>query len=176
MDNIKNFFNYISDFEYGWSDKDGNINHKITKNYVNDFSFRSKENVIKSHVGVCWEICEIERDFFIKNKLPFKIIMVHHNDEAHHCHTFSIFEYDNKFYWFEGVLKGMKDIFEFDTLEELFEYIIDNFHYVKLDKNFDRNKIQFFEYDEPVTGCSCLDFYEHCFNGKLLYDNKKYLL
>ena len=168
MKKIEEFYDYICSFNYGWSDKNGNVYEKITKDYLNDFILRSKEEVIKSKRGVCWELVELEREFFENNNIQYKTLFVHHNDDNHFCHTFSVFTLNNKYYWFEGVLKGKKGIFEFDTLDELLQNVIDNFKYINLGREYDKEKIEFYNYKKPKTGFSCLEFFNHCFNSEKL--------
>lgn len=165
---IRDFFDYICNFEYGWQDKYGNMHDRIDKSYYDTFVFRSVFDVKKSNVGVCWEIVEIEREFFNNNDINHKIIFVLYNDIGYHSHTFSVYEYMGKYYWFEAVLKDYKGIYEFNSLNELLDNVKDNFKYIKLNEKYDKNKIEFYEYEKPLDITSCQDFYDYCMKSKRL--------
>lgn len=59
---IDNFFTYMqNNFLYGWIDKDGNKHYGI--NDAQTYSLQSPSELLKSHIGICWDMTELYRCF-----------------------------------------------------------------------------------------------------------------
>ncbi len=167
MKNIQDFYNKIKDIRYGWHDKDGNINEKIV-NFRENFILQDKETILKDRYAICWEMCEIQREFFNKNNIENKTISAYLNNSRNNaCHTFSVFFLNNKCYWFEASWINKKGIREFNSLNEVLEYFRNNFQDFARSE-YDKNNLLFFEYDRVTPGTTVDDFYKNFLNGKKL--------
>ena len=167
MKEIEEFYNTIKDIKYGWHDIDGNI-HEHLKDYKDKYIQQSIDKNIEDNYAVCWEMCEIQRNFFNKHNIKNKTIFAYLNNSRNQaCHTFSVIFNNNKCYWFEASWQNNKGIHEFDTLEDVLEYYRDNF-YDFARSDYDRSNMLFFDYDGIVPGMRAEEFYMHCMNSKLL--------
>ena len=130
MKNVQDFFHEIRNIGYGWHDKDGNV-HESLKGSKEGMILQDSQTIIEDNHAVCWEMCELQRDFFKQSNIEYKNIFVYLNDPNHFaCHTFSIFKHQNKWFWFEASWINKKGIHEFDSIKE----ILDLAHVLKMSK------------------------------------------
>lgn len=62
LTNINNFFTYMqNNFEYGWIDKDRNKHYG--SNDAQSYSLQSPYELLKNHLGICWDMTELHRSF-----------------------------------------------------------------------------------------------------------------
>lgn len=165
MKEILDFYNEVKNIEYGWHDKNGKIHTSLKDNYKQDFRLQPIDKVIEDNHAVCWEMCELQRDFFKKNNINNKTIFAYIK-KNNICHTFSVFEYNNKYYWFEASWSNKKGIHEFDSLEDILDYYRDNFQ--DFAKEYNREDLLFFEYDNIKPGMTTEEYYNHCLNSILI--------
>ena len=156
MNEVEIFYDKIKNIKYGWHDKD-NILHTrlVIDKFRKEYKMQKIANILKSGYAICWEMCELQRNFMERNNS---------NNE---CHTFTAFKLDKDWYWFEASWKGKKGIHKFSSLKDILEFYRNNFgDFAK--KGYDKNNILFYEYDRNFDGCSCEEFYVHCLSGKLI--------
>lgn len=168
MEDIKKFYKKIKDINYGWHDKKGKVHEHLSEgNYQKNFKMQNIKEIKKSNYAVCWEMCELERNYFKKRKINYKTIFsILTEDKNFPCHTFLVFEYQKKWYWFEASWKGKKGIHEYNTLEEILD-AIRNDYYDFAKKEYDPKKVKFYEYKKPIISrMSCNLFYYHCLHSK----------
>lgn len=176
MKDIKKFNQELSKIKYGWYDKAGNLHESLKDgNFVKDYKMQTIEEVIKHQNSICWDLCEVEREFFKKTKYPFiTIFAVLKNYRKKPCHTFLVFKNDNKYYWFEASWKNMKGVKEYSCLEDIFNEIKNNFFEFTKSTNYNKDEIEFFAYKKPIFSKTCNLFYCHCmYLGKKI-KNKNY--
>lgn len=165
MKEILDYFNEIKNINYGWHDKEGKI-HESLSNYRDNFIQQDLETILKDNYAVCWEMCELQRDFFNKNNIEHITVFAYLNNSKNNaCHTFSVFFKNNKAYWFEASWKNKKGIHEFNSLDEILDYYRDNF--IDFSKcEYDKNNMLFFKYDGIKAGMNAKEFINHCLNSK----------
>jgi len=157
------------DIKYGWFDTKGNLREHIDKDLMIEYRNRSPEETKKLGYGLCWDINELVRDHLESKNLNFKTIFVCINNIMikHPNHTFTILEYNNKFYWIEtGMIKRI-GVYEFDTLEELKDKVTEIFPEladIKMIEDYLKD-IEFFAYERPKYGIKAIDFFIHCVKG-----------
>ncbi len=165
MKNVEDFFNEVKNIKYGWHDKDGKI-HENLKDYKDLFVQQDLDTVIKDNHAVCWEMCELQRDFFNKNNIKNKTIFAYlKNSRNNACHTFSIFYKNNKCYWFEASWQTKKGIHEFPNEEEIFEFYRNNFEDFARGEYLKEN-MEFYEYEDITPGMNAEEFVLHCLKSK----------
>lgn len=162
---VKDFYNHIKDINYGWHDKEGKIHERLTGFHEN-FILQDADTIVKDNYAVCWEMCELERDFLNINNIENKTIFVILKN-THICHTFIVYKENDKYYWLEASWANKKGIHKFNSLEEILDYYRDNFQdFAK--REYDRNDLEFYEYKNIYPGMNCESFYETCFKGTKL--------
>lgn len=169
MKDIKKFYNDIKDINYGWYDKKGNLHKKLKGENFSKLYCMQKVNKIKeNNYAICWEMCELEREYFKKRKIIYKtIFVILQEDKRYPCHTFLAFNLNDKWYWFEASWNNKKGIHEYNSLEDLCNYIKDNFHDFA-GKDYNPEKIEFYEYQKPPIRLNCNLFYYYCLHSKKL--------
>lgn len=167
MNDIYTFYEEIKDIKYGWHDKNG-IVHKCLSDgdFKRNYRMQEISDIKNIEYAICWEMCELERTYFKKNKIPHKVIFaILKKDKRYPCHTFLVFENNNKWYWFEASWQNKKGIHEYNNLKELLNDIKNNF-YDFTKKNYNPDNILFYEYKKPKKKISCNFFYFHCLHAK----------
>ncbi len=164
MKDIEDFYNKIKNIKYGWLDKENNI-HENLKEYKEKFIMQDIDNIEKTNHAVCWEMCELQRRFFNQKNINNKTIFAYlKNSRNNACHTFSIFELNNKWYWFEASWQNKKGIHEFNSIEEILEYYKDNFIDFAREE-YNREDMEFYDYSKVNSGINCTEFYTHCLSS-----------
>ncbi len=166
MKEIENFFNLIKKVKYGWHDKTGNVHKSLRNgNFKRNYKMQKISDILLSNYAICWEMCELERKFFRKNKINHKTIFALLKNSRGECHTFTVFELNNKWYWFEASWENQKGIHRYNSIEEILDFYRNNFDdFAK--KGYKKEGLVFYEYKKPLFRYSCNMFYIHCSLGK----------
>lgn len=167
MKDIKRFFQEIKDINYGWYDKKGNLHKKLKgENFVKLYRMQNIKSIKKNNHAICWEMCELEREYFSKRNIPYKtLFIILRREKGYPCHTLLTFNKNNKYYWFEASWDKKKGIHEYNTLEELYDYIKYNFQDFA-GKDYDPEKIEIYEYKKPPLRLNCNLYYFYCMHSK----------
>ncbi len=164
MKEIEEFYNKIKKIQYGWYDKNKILHERIKDgNFKKDYQMQSIEEIITNNHAICWEMCELERSFFEKNKIPHKVILASLKRKKRYCcHTFVIFQEKESWYWLEASWKNKEGIHKFASETEILEYIRNHFQdFAK--EEYDPKKIKFYQYQKPKPKCNANEFYFYCF-------------
>jgi hypothetical protein len=94
--------------EYGFIAPDGRVcatGEEIDEAWE-EYALQSPRETIQSGYGVCWDVTELERDWFAKNGYEHKTVfmMFDEEDRGLPTHTYLAFKKDGKWYWFEHSL------------------------------------------------------------------------
>lgn len=164
---VKKFYEQIKTIKYGWHDKKNILHEHLSDgNFKKQYRMQKISKIQKSNHAICWEMCELERKFFQKEKINHKVIFaILQEHKKFPCHTFLVYEEEGIWYWFEASWDKKKGIHKYESLEALLDYIRNNFHdFVK--SEYDPQKIAFYEYKKPFIRMNCNLFYFHCMKGK----------
>lgn len=165
MKHIQDFFNEIKNIEYGWHDKDGHI-HESLKGAREGMILQDSETIVEDNHAVCWEMCELQREFFKRENIDYKNIFVYLNNPNRYAyHTFSIFQHQNRWYWLEASWINKKGIHEFTSIKEIFDYFRNNFEDFARGE-YDPKEVEFLEYDDVKAGMNTTEFVTQCLKGK----------
>lgn len=157
------------EIKYGWFDTKGNLREHIDSDLMIEYRNRSPEETRKLGYGLCWDITELQRDYLESKNAKFMTVFVCINNIMikHPNHTFVIVEYNNKFYWSESGMKNRLGVYEFDTLEDLKNKIIEIFPEIankEIPEEY-LKEIEFFAYERPKYGIKAIDFFVHAVKG-----------
>lgn len=166
MDFLEEIDAKMSAIEYGWVDNANNRHTDLT-DFGNSYKLQSPEQLLKSRLGVCWDQVELERKLFTDAKIATRsFFIVHYDDDKCPTHTFILFEYNNKIYWYEHAWSIMRGLHVFDNFNQAISDIRSIFIEKELQNNYNPQNLMIYEYEAPPSGLSCPDFYKHCENGK----------
>ena len=99
-------------------------------NYIDFTYLMSPEQVYKMESGSCHDLALFEYNELTKQGLYPAIkflIAVDEDGIGGETHSFVYYKEGNTFYWFENAWKDYEGIHEFDTEQELLEYVLDAF-------------------------------------------------
>lgn len=169
IEEAKEFIKTFDNIKYGWYDTKGVLREHIDKDYMIEYRTRSPKETKELNVGVCWDLNELQRDYYESKNANFHTIFAVINDLylKHPNHAFVIVEHNGKFYWSEGTWRTRKGIHEYNSKEEILKDIKANFSEI-YGKPLPEDKIEnleFFEYERPIYGLSAIDFFMHCIKG-----------
>ena len=144
----------------------GNIITQISEDSFNKYKLLSPDEFKKYKGGICWDYVVYEAYWFDRyfTNIPYSVYFeVLDNKTDCPTHTFLIFEYGGKYYWFESSWKPMCGIYGgFDTEKDAIDYVMSKLNdgksnyknyiceYDPLDsKMFGMNSKQFMDYLLP---------------------------
>lgn len=178
MRDIEKFNKELCAINYGWYDNKGKLYTGLKSgDFLNDYRMQYPDEVKRHKNGVCWDLCEVEREYFEKRGIPFMTVFaVNKYMKKKPNHTFTIFKKNGKIYWFEASWELMKGVREYDTLEDLFEDFRNNFKDFVKGRPYVTGDIKFYRYKKPRGKIGCRGFYFHCMNlGKKIKRDKNSL-
>lgn len=152
----------LESVQYGWKDNNGKIHIDITDadDYRANYRLQSPKEIIKSQVGVCWDITEFEREWFSKSKYEYAIIYIELNGiKQRPTHTFLIYKDGGKVCWFEHSFEKYRGIHKYDSVSRCIHDVINK---NKEFWNIKSSSIIITKLVEPPKyGINCLSFMEY---------------
>lgn len=178
--NVGQLMNFMQDkMKYGFTDGDKVYTEgpEFGQQMAQHYQLKTGEDLVKSGYGVCWDFCELEREFCEQKQIPhecyFFLPFLNHN-EGGATHTFLLFEQNEKWHWFESAWQAYRGIWEYATKEEALNDIMN-----KLCQNNERpyEKIDLYKTAKAKAGSNFFEYIEHCLRGekvdtKLLTNNQ----
>ncbi|MCX4249199.1 MAG: hypothetical protein OSJ65_05500 [Bacilli bacterium] len=178
LTNIAKFFTYMQNkFEYGWIDKDGNRHYGI--NDAQSYSLQSPNELLKSHIGICWDMAELSRCFF-ENMTSLKYetyYLLYDDNKGCPSHAILVFYDKNKVYWFEPMFNDKNcfysGIHEYDNITKLLEDFKHTFiksavtnELIPIDYN--PSNIQIYKYTVPKKHINGYEMRNHINNSEFI--------
>ena len=168
---------------YGYLGKSGRVYHfddsDFNDKWFDEYILESKEDILKTLYGNCWDQVELERYWFKKNGYEIKTIyeMVKLNyDNNYPSHSFLIFkDKEGCWNWFENADYENRGIHKFDSIDELLKYQYSK--YLDFLKTFnitddEIKKIILTEFGEPKSNISALEYLDFVINSNSIVINK----
>lgn len=160
--NTNNMYYYVHNRNY-----EGPADNKAFQKY---YYVLSPKEFGRYEGGVCWDYVAYQADYFKKNypSLDYKVfymMSIHEDPDDVPTHTFMLFKYENKWFWFESSWKPYMGIWEFSSIPAALTYIT-NAHKLSVMKKpgISRFKmVSISEYnplDETLFGLTCEEFME----------------
>ncbi len=163
MEEIYEFNKRLSNIQYGWYDNENNLHTSLKDQFREKYQMQNISEIEKHNYAVCWDLCELERDYFSKRNIPFVTIFALLSEDARMlCHTFLAFQKNNKYYWFESSWAKMRGVREYNTLDLLLEDVRKHFYDFTSGEFYEEEKIIFYTYNQPKENIRCEEFYQHC--------------
>lgn len=169
---LKKLMNIMDNIEYGIKLEDGSIIDNNSKEWDdainNKYHLLTKEEILNSKCGICWDPVELEREFCIQEKINHKTyyIAIYDNNNIP-SHTFLVCNVDEKYYWFENSWGKFKGIHEYSSLKELLLDVKKKF--LESNSNIKNNENTFiYEYEKTREHLTCQEFYDYIETQKVI--------
>lgn len=178
LTNINNFFTYMQNkFEYGWIDQEGNRHYGI--NDAQSYSLQSPNELLKSHLGICWDMTELYRCLFENmTSLKYETYYLFYDDnKGCPSHSILVFYDNDKVYWFEPMFNDKNcfysGIHEHDSINKLLEDFKNVFTknavingLIPVDYN--PSNIQIYRYTAPKKHINGYEMRNHINNSEII--------
>ena len=159
FDKILKLNDRLNDYEYMIPNNGNPITHIKNDDFIKYYVLLSPNEFEKYKGGVCWDYVEYEAMYFrakypnIKFETYYQVI---DNRNDNPTHTFLIFEFDKKWYWFESSWKPNCGVYGFDNKSDCIEYIMQK---LKLPgKNYGTYICKFDATDATMYGMNCVGY------------------
>lgn len=158
--------------QYGWIDRDGNIqgtgDEDDEEDFFHQYKLQMPYELIKSKVGVCWDQAELERHWFNDSRYQncFAFLYLEIQDgEACPTHTCIIYKEpgDSKeVYWFEHSWGEYRGIHKYDDLESCITDIVQKHQKSHGDTTHDVLVTNVGYPDKWNDTRTCFEYMDHC--------------
>ena len=159
FDKILKLNDRLNDYEYIIPNNGNPITHIKNDDFIKYYVLLSPNEFEKYKGGVCWDYVAYEAMYFrakypnIKFETYYQVI---DNRNDNPTHTFLIFEFNKKWYWFESSWKINCGIYGFDNKSDCIEYIMQK---LKLPgKNYGTYICKFDATDATMYGMNCVGY------------------
>ena len=172
---IDEFFEFCNkEIEYGWIDEKEQRHYGV--NYGGENCLQNPETLMKTKLGICWDVTELSREYFTANDYKNETYFIYYDDgQDFPSHSILIFYKDNKVYWFEPMLKNnyynYSGIHKYENIEVLLKdfkkIFIENALINKyIPEHYEKNKIYMFKFNKPRFGIKAIEYYNSCCSGE----------
>lgn len=171
LTNIKDFFLFMQNqFKYGWIDQEGNKHHDTNDAAL--YCLQAPHELLKSHIGNCWDMTELARAFF-ENMTSFKYetyYLFYDDNKGCPSHSILVFYDHDKVYWFEPMFNDNRffysGIHEYDNITMLLKDFKRTFvkyaliHHL-IPANYKQPNIRIYRYTTPFSHINGYQMREH---------------
>lgn len=175
INSMKEFFDFCSTkIEYGWIGEDERRHYGI--NYGGQNCLQSPEKLMKTKLGICWDVTELCREYFNVNNFKNKTYFIFYDDgQDYPSHSILVYYEDDSVYWFEPMFTDKRYYFngihKYNTIEELLNDLKKRFIENALIKKFipedyKQNRIYIYKFDKPEYGIKAKEYYDSCCSGE----------
>lgn len=166
MDFVKELDETMSKIKYGWADTRGYTYPDLTGDFAKDYCLQTPDELLKSQYGVCWDQVELERKILTDAKIKTSAYnIIHYSEDINpkmRTHTFLLFDYGNKVYWYEHAWEKHAGTHQFNSTDDAITAIKKIFVKDELGDKCDDDYIVIYEYPTPKPHLTLSEFYEHC--------------
>ncbi|MCI8670455.1 MAG: hypothetical protein HFI36_00285 [Bacilli bacterium] len=167
VNNVMDILTKLETIENGWMDVEKNVYKNVEKGFKKKYVLSNPEEVLKNKVGTCFDIVELERNYFKGLGIKFNtFFMIYYEGKKVYTHTFVVYEENEKFYWFEHAWTKDKGVHEFMSLFDLLTCVREKFTKYNNIKFMDADYLCVYKYKKPKFHIGLKDFYKHCENGE----------
>lgn len=154
--NYSQFAQFVNRIKYGYIDRDGKKHLNAFSNPTDSYQLQSPDKLIKSNIGLCFDIVELYRDYLSKKGYEYESYYLEYNDgKILETHSFIIHKKHNNL-WYECIDNSWENNFTsrgFHDKEGLIKSIYEWFQEYVSSFYQDVDKTHFFmtKYDTPVS-------------------------
>ena len=170
FDDIVAFNQMLNNYEYIVPNGGDIISEVSDDAFTDNFRLLSPAEFEKYNGGVCWDYVVYEAYYFNKHfhDIPYSVYFeVLDNKADCPTHTFLIFRYDNKYYWFESSWKPMCGIYGgFTTEKDAVDYAMSK---LDLKTNYRSYICKYDPLNSKMFGMTCEQYMEYFSHKVKLY-------
>lgn len=136
------------------------------KNMDKFYKLRVGEDFIKNKYGVCWDFCELQREFFLSKKIEHECFFIEsfiNRQEGAPTHTFTLFKSEDKWCWFEYAWLFNRGIWEYSSKEDALRDILQKFEDFFDRKVFD---VRLYKTKRICKRLDTFQYVERCINSE----------
>lgn len=156
---------FLNTFDYGIKTKEDVYLYDDANNHLDKWKTKDVNNLIKDRVGICYDLVEIERDWFSKHHYKFMtllLIFLLDYQNPYPTHTLLIYEKNNKWYHFESADFFNRGIHEYNSFDELIENVKKKqIVSANLEQSEIKDTLGVFIYDKPNLNESFTEFLDN---------------
>jgi catalase len=117
-------------FHYGFVKRsDGKILSKTgdkewRDSWLKEYFLQNLKELTKNKYGVCWDFVEFQREWFKNNNYEFEtffMAVIKKEGSGLPTHTFLVYKFKNKWYWFEFSWYDQRGIHKYNDLNSLWK-------------------------------------------------------
>jgi len=171
-----------TNINYGYLGKNNKIyyygDEDFDKDWYSEYILESKDEILRTGIGNCWDQTELERSWFLENNYEIKTVYVMVNlDYENNYPTHSFLTYKNKdnngWNWFENSDFDNRGIHRFQSFNELIKYRLDK--YKSLLKRFnvseeELSNITMKVFSQPNSNCSVKEYIDFVISSDISID------
>ena len=155
----------MGNIKVGYKCKDGSFRIKIDEHFSDIYRLQSANDLLESHIGLCFDQVELERKLFSTMKVSFRTYFLLYDDKKlNKAHTFLVYKDKDKYYWFEHAWTLYKGVHAYSSKEKLLKDVMG--HFIETIPNGNMNLVHIYQYDKPRSGISFNRFLSNAINGK----------
>ncbi len=162
----------IQNMQYGFVDENNQIYRPESEEFQNyvktKWHLSSPDRLLQVGYGTCFDMVELERDWFSKHGYHFKTMFIWFQlpyNNTYSMHTYLLYEENEKWNYFEVSDMSQRGIHTFDTFKDAIAYQKEK----HIEQNCQRNPvsedelkcIHIYQYKEPKYQCSFNEFIDH---------------
>jgi len=149
----------------GYKDKAGNKYLLLDDSFRDKYYLQNVDELMETRIGLCFDQVELERKLLQKLKFSVETYyLMYSNVSFDASHTFLIYEYAGKIYWYENSWVKYRGIHEYDNKADCLKDIIEKFIATIEKGNIDN--VRLFKYDKPRFGIGYGKLINHYINGE----------
>lgn len=136
----------------------------IDDNFDKLYKLRLGEDFIKSGYGVCWDYCELGREFFAKTGVQHECYCLESftsRAEGGPTHTFALYKQGKVWYWFEYAWSDYCGIHKYNTKQEALKDIFAKF---AKSNNKKQSEVRLYKTSKVTKRLNSYQFMQHCLN------------
>lgn len=153
---------------YGYLGKNNKVYHfddeNFDKDWYKEYILETKEDILKTSFGNCFDQTELERNWFEEHNYEYKTIYIQaklKNNEDIPCHSFLIYKNkkDNGWNWFENSDYNNRGIHNFSNLNDLLEHQLNT--YIEFLNSLNIKEIEKIirkEFQRPKDNCTANEY------------------
>lgn len=164
INSVEDLLEFLNTFAYGIKGTKTYLDDNAN-NHLDEWKMKDVDTLIKDKVGICYDLVEIERDWFTKHDYNFKtILLIFALDyvNPYPTHTLLAYEKNNKWYHFESADFLNRGIHEYDSFEELVKKAKERqIFFANLEDSSIKDCLKVFVYDKPQLNATFIEFLDN---------------
>ncbi len=164
----KDLMNYFqTNMKYGFTYRKKvftDMQQDFQKNMDRFYKLRVGDDFLKSGYGVCWDFCELEREFFLSKSIEHECFFIEsfvNRQEGGPTHTFALFQENGKWFWFEYAWAFYRGIWQYSSKQEALKDVVEKFKEFYDRKLFD---VGVYKTKRICKRLDTFEFVERCIN------------